>query len=159
MNDSILVTIDRAVAAINVDPASVDLTKARIRLAMIEIAQVALNAASASATDAQTKLRLVEQVLENFVGCSADKLVVRHIDLLRQQPVDLDKLMIAVGGVWAAKARAIIAEEKDRKVQSKAFVDRHASAAPILGFRDQSGKKISEQEAKERVRSAGGSAE
>lgn len=157
MNQKILDAIDRATGSLAISNHDEELSRARVRLAMMEIAQLVLDMVKDG--EAQTRLRFVEQVLENYVGCSVDKLVVRHIDLLRQQPVDLDKLMIAVGGQWAAKARSIIAEEKDRKAQSKAFVDRQAPVAPVMGFRDQNGKKISEEEARARVKSAGGSGE
>ncbi len=157
MNPSILATIDRAVAACTIDPENLAMTQARIRLKMIEVVQTALNLMPD--TQVRARMKAIESVLEGYVGCSADRLVVRHIDLLRQQPVDLDKLMLAVGGEWAAKARSIIIEEGERKLMSKAFVDRHATAAPMLGFRDQNGKLITEQQAKERVQAAGGSAE
>lgn len=89
------------------------------------------------------RLAAVEKVLESYVGCTADQLLIRSMDLIRTQPVDLDQLMLALGGKWALVVEKIRADEAERKrlLALNPQVTR-SDAAPILGYRDANGNKI-----------------
>jgi hypothetical protein len=111
------------------------------------------------ATHVADRLKAVEAVLEQFVGCKVNQLHVRSIDLLRQQPVDLDKLMTALGGEWAAKVKEILALEAERKVELAKYdatIGRQTEAAPLLGYRDKNGNKITEEQARQLAKAGGG---
>ncbi len=158
MNTTILDTIDRALAAINIDPANLDVTRARIRVAMIELAQAVGTMYAEKQHDPIERLRKIELVIQQFVGCPVDKLTLRHIDMLRTAPVDIDKLMTAFGGEWEQKVKTITADEAERKKNAAAYVA-GAAAPPIMGYRDKNGKKITKEEAAQLAKETGASVE